>query len=264
MKERLKYLDVVNVIACLAVVLLHHNSIVHYFTPTCSWSQALLVEVLCYFAVPIFWMLSGATLLEYREKYSTITFFKKRVKRVLIPYIIWQLIWFLIVIVKENKTDVNVIGIIDGLLNNKFQSVYWFFPSIIMLYILMPLLSLLHKKKYLILYLIFILLFFSGFFAPILRFLNIYVNNYYYSSIYATIACSLIGYYITHYNLDNKIKLNIHILSLFLLLTRYIMTYYYSYNYGETYTFLFSYDYLTAIIPAVSLFLIILFFKLLS
>ena len=41
------------------------------------WITANIIECICYFAVPIFFMISGATLLNYRKRYTTAVFFKK-------------------------------------------------------------------------------------------------------------------------------------------------------------------------------------------
>ena len=86
------YFDVLNIIACLAVLILHHNGIVWQFSKSWSWRISLLVECAFYWAVPIFLMLSGATLMNYREKYSTQTFFRKRFIRTVIPWLCWSLI----------------------------------------------------------------------------------------------------------------------------------------------------------------------------
>ena len=75
MKKRVLYFDILNIISCIAVVYLHCNGIVHNFTNTLAWKEALVIEVLCYFAVPVFLMLSGANLLNYKNKYDTKTFF---------------------------------------------------------------------------------------------------------------------------------------------------------------------------------------------
>ncbi len=51
------------------------------------WVSANLLETIFYFALPVFFMISGATLLDYRSKYSTKTkgvknnFIKKWLKR---------------------------------------------------------------------------------------------------------------------------------------------------------------------------------------
>ena len=59
-KKRYLYFDLLSVIACLAVIFLHCNGIVHWGPQTPHWSQALAVEVGFYWAVPIFFMCTGA------------------------------------------------------------------------------------------------------------------------------------------------------------------------------------------------------------
>lgn len=79
--SRIVYFDILNIIACLAVCYLHCNGGVHSFSNTRFWKESLVIEVLCYFAVPIFIMLSGATLLKYKERYTTKQYFKKRIEK---------------------------------------------------------------------------------------------------------------------------------------------------------------------------------------
>ena len=76
--EETFYIYILNVLACIAVISMHHNGKVYAFSNTLGWKQALGVEVLAYWAVPVFYMISGATLMNYRERYSTETFLKKR------------------------------------------------------------------------------------------------------------------------------------------------------------------------------------------
>ena len=80
-KERNIAFDVMNVLAIIGVVALHHNGLVHSYCPGADWVQALTVECLFYCSVPVFMMLSGANLLTYRERYDTKTFLKKRCGR---------------------------------------------------------------------------------------------------------------------------------------------------------------------------------------
>lgn len=50
-KGRILYFDVLNIIACMAVIFLHHNGLVHKYSPDMvgAWSQALFVEVVAFF-----------------------------------------------------------------------------------------------------------------------------------------------------------------------------------------------------------------------
>ena len=70
-KSRILYYDILNILACLCVVFIHSNGIVHTYSSSRAWKTALIFEVVGYWAVPIFIMLSGATLFKYRERYTT-------------------------------------------------------------------------------------------------------------------------------------------------------------------------------------------------
>lgn len=60
------YYDLLNVLACFSVVVLHVNNTVHTFSYDRYWISAMFLEATFYAAVPIFLMLSGATLMDYR------------------------------------------------------------------------------------------------------------------------------------------------------------------------------------------------------
>ena len=76
--KRVVCFDALNVLACLSVIAMHCNGAVHVFADTYVWRQSLLVDVLAYWAVPVFIMLSGATLMRYRERYTTKEFLRRR------------------------------------------------------------------------------------------------------------------------------------------------------------------------------------------
>ena len=80
-KERVVYFDLLNIFAIISVIAMHCNGIVHGNPMNKGWGSSLLVDCIFYWAVPIFLMLSGATLMKYREKYDTKTFFKKRFQK---------------------------------------------------------------------------------------------------------------------------------------------------------------------------------------
>ena len=108
------------------------------------------MEVGCYWAVPIFMMLTGATLMNYREKYDTATFFRKRFARTLIPFLAWSTI----VLVWKNSTGQMSKGLdslqsfAEAVLNYEMEAVYWYFPLLFSIYLLMPLFSALAEPKY--------------------------------------------------------------------------------------------------------------------
>lgn len=150
MKKRVAYFDILNIAACLAVISLHHNGVVHSYSDSFTWKTALIVEVVAYWAVPVFLMLSGATLMNYREKYDTATFFRKRLTRAVIPFFAWSaivLLWKLATGQFTFETG-SPQEIINVMLNNKMENVYWYFPFLFSVYLIMPLLSWLTEEKH--------------------------------------------------------------------------------------------------------------------
>lgn len=146
-KERVLYFDVLNILACIAVITLHHNGMVHSFENTLAWKESLVAECGFYWAVPVFLMLSGANLLGYREKYDTATFFKKRVLRTVVPWIAWSVIMLIWKtgtgqLVLESKRQM-----IDLIINCKVESTYWFFQALFACYLAIPVFSLLTGNR---------------------------------------------------------------------------------------------------------------------
>lgn len=180
--NRVVYFDVLNILAIIAVVALHMNGIVHLNPTIRAWNTSLIIECIMYWAVPVFMMISGATLMNYREKYDTKTFFKKRFIKVLVPFIFWAIFMFvwLIATGKLNLSEYN--GIKDWLnafFSNKEQSIYYFMFEILGVYLTMPLISLLTKKEYRkTLWFIVVLYFiFNGLIPNILGMFEIYWNE---------------------------------------------------------------------------------------
>ena len=99
MKERIVYFDVLNVVSCFSVVCLHCNCYIHSFAKDEWWWLRVLIEVVFYFAVPVFFMLSGATLFDYRNRYSLSTFYKKRIQRTFIPFLFWGGVFYVLYII---------------------------------------------------------------------------------------------------------------------------------------------------------------------
>jgi len=140
--QRVIYFDILNILACISVVFIHMNGIVHSYSQARAWKTALIFEVICFWAVPIFIMLSGATLLNYREKYDTKTFFKKRFTKILIPWIIWSLITYII----KNK-NLNILNFVNDFMYCKIESTYWYFPLLLFLYCIIPVLAVFTDKE---------------------------------------------------------------------------------------------------------------------
>lgn len=120
--RREHYLSLARVICAFAVVMIHTNGCFYEFNIDGCWTWANVIESGLGFAVPVFIMVSGATLMDYSKRYSTKEYFKKRVAKTLIPYLVWSVI--------GNVLDVSGIFF-----------VYYFFLNLFGVYLCIPLFS---------------------------------------------------------------------------------------------------------------------------
>ena len=86
-----RYITIATIISAFAVVGLHVNNF-WTFRYSNDWVMTNFVECLFYFAVPVFFMITGVTLIDYKQKYSTKVYFEKRFKKIVIPLITWNVI----------------------------------------------------------------------------------------------------------------------------------------------------------------------------
>lgn len=146
-RNRVPYFDLLNIAACFSVIVLHCNQMVHAWQPGKNWLLALGIEVAFYWAVPVFFMLTGATLLNYRDRYDTRTFLVKRFKRTFIPFIFWSLLFYLLISVGLEGVHLGIRTFCSMALNTEIEGVYWFFIPLFSIYLSMPLISLVAKHE---------------------------------------------------------------------------------------------------------------------
>ncbi len=70
MARRKTYITVLNVFSCLAVLFMHTSGFWN-FRKNVGWIADNAIECVFYFAVPVFVMLSGVTLIDYRDRCTT-------------------------------------------------------------------------------------------------------------------------------------------------------------------------------------------------
>lgn len=150
--KRFVYMDVLNVVAMCAVVLLHVSNSVFEMRQDLTWNISLVYQCLFIFAVPIFFMVSGANLLGYRERYTTATFFKKRALRVLVTLVVWSAVMYLLLCFTSDlfgyePRHFGLVSFVTQLLSGTVINIYWFFYAIIGLYLVTPIFSLIAANK---------------------------------------------------------------------------------------------------------------------
>ena len=246
MEERVQYISLASVMSAIAVVFLHANECVGNFSFARYWFTANILHSIFIFAVPIFFMISGAMLLDFNKKYNLKTYFFKRVSKTLIPYVIWSIIgiFFQFYYLKSIQS-INLMFIINCLLKGCAIDAYWFFIPLFELYILFPLfVYFVDNKKY--------CLFFMGLLLvvnSILNFFNVYIMGYAFFAVF--------GFYIHKYGVSNKIRYLFYLLAIFGFLTNTFCSYYISTVTGHLFRSYIHYTFIPAMFYPLGLFIFI-------
>lgn len=232
------YISILNVLACIGVVILH--TFETGYTSDANFVFEVLIRAIAYCAVPVFFMITGATLIDYRERYDTKTFFKKRLLKVSIPLIIWSIIYFIINFFK-GKFSINDLSfkfVFEYFFLVKTNPIFWFFVVIIGIYLAIPVISLIpqESRRKAFLYIIIITFVFNQFLPDLLYHLNL---NYNYDLKFPLtysgwISFIFIGYYIDKYEIVKKHRVIIYVLGIIGFLTMVVPTIFISYHKNES------------------------------
>lgn len=149
-RARILYFSLLNVAACMGVVLLHTNGTFWEGPASPGWAVSNLIETLTYWPVPIFFMMSGALLIDYRRRMGTAEYLRRRFMRTVVPFLFWSLVamayaWW------DARAhwaafDASKHGMVNALVNTGYVPVYWFFPVLFGLYLCYPVLSAVHDQ----------------------------------------------------------------------------------------------------------------------
>lgn len=141
MKSYLSYLRIL----CNFSVIIVHVSTIHLWKinliPITDWQIVNFTCSLFRFGIPVFFMISGAILLNRTEDLQT--HLKKRAKRILIPFFVWTFFYFLYYNF-QNLQQENIIRLIKeyGLFvyQGAQRTEMWFIYTIISFYLFIPIL----------------------------------------------------------------------------------------------------------------------------
>lgn len=207
------FVDVLNILACIAVVALHVSLNVFAPQPTHLWLKAVAMQGLGIFAVPIFFMISGMNLLGYHEKYSTAVFFKKRVLRTgralvlgsIACYVLFCLFPYAFYGADQFANGLNLVDFIKRFLTNNINDIYWFFYTIIYLYMITPVISWAMKDRHIVKYILF-LCFGISIVLPFLT--HVGVPSRYFGTLFnwPLFANAAVMYYVSGYYIKNHVN----------------------------------------------------------
>jgi len=144
--ENTSWLDNLRVIATISVVLLHVAAA--YLPPnvkinSSQWWTANVYDSLVRFSVPVFVMITGALLLN--KEYPLGIYLKKRVTRILFPFLFWMLIYYIhAIIVSKNSFELSFQGIAkigsSKIITNTTYH-FWYISMIIGIYLFIPIIA---------------------------------------------------------------------------------------------------------------------------
>lgn len=138
MKEKYFWVDVLRVFAIAAVVIVHVSADIVTEWSSVSrngWWAANFYDSLARGAVPIFVMLSGALLLPQVESYRD--FFRKRLQRILIPFVAWT-VFYLLWRKYFYEPHMGVQEAVRRIANGEVHFHLWFLYLITGLYLMVP------------------------------------------------------------------------------------------------------------------------------
>lgn len=139
MSDRNYSIDFIKTAAIIAVVAIHVSTAYLYRATLFSFSfdTILAFNGFARFAVPIFFLSSGLLLgARYKEIPSVSGFYKKRIFRILPPYIFWTLVYYLLF---SSIWKIFTFKFINNLLTGETSYQFYFIPTICVLYLLFPL-----------------------------------------------------------------------------------------------------------------------------
>jgi surface polysaccharide O-acyltransferase-like enzyme len=139
-RNEVLWVDFIRVVATLAVIWLHSaSSLLYYYNEisVVNWWTANVFDSVARMCVPLFFMLTGYLLLDRQESLGD--FFSRRIHKVVVPLIVWTIIYMLWKWRFENGEAPSLYGLEKSI----FTPVYyhlWFLYAIIGIYLYMPIL----------------------------------------------------------------------------------------------------------------------------
>ncbi|WP_222705792.1 acyltransferase [Salidesulfovibrio onnuriiensis] len=95
-RKKIAYLDLLRCMAAVAVVVIHvlgpYREQINNISNG-AWETATTFNTLSRWAVPVFIMITGALMLSDTRKFNIGYFFKRRLRKVLVPFLAWSIFY---------------------------------------------------------------------------------------------------------------------------------------------------------------------------
>ena len=136
-KQRILYLDVIRIIACCMIVLMHSP---HPYPQAGNPNYVVLIYYMTAAGIGLFFMVSGALLLPVEM--PTMEFLRKRIGKVVLPTLFWSFFYLAVQYLWDEKS-LSEIGraIVSIPFSVQGNGVLWFIYTLVGLYLLAPVIS---------------------------------------------------------------------------------------------------------------------------
>lgn len=246
-KQQLFWIDSLRALATVCVIVLHISGGIvnnYGYISDFNWWIGNIADSSVRFSVPIFLMISGALLLT--QNYEIDIFFKKRVRRILLPFVFWCSIYIIIHIAfKVFYEKLDALTTLKNLILVGVSDHFWFVYMIVGISLFVPIIGKWIRnanEKEILYYLI-------------LWFCILFVNESIISWFHLTYFTGFIGYLILGYYLSIKSfnpKLRLNLIALFLIITGIAFSVFGTYYVSNKNGFLFT-DFYSSLSPNVVL-----------
>ena len=208
-------------------------------------------------------MISGATLLDFPERYGLKTYFKKRITKTVIPFFVWSLIalgfrvFFLKDLVLEGITVTTLWNLI---VTTKIIGIYWFFIPLFCIYLCIPLFAVIpkEKKKEIFIYLTCCGLLLNTVIPFVLRvFHSPKAFPFHIDVVSGYLLYILLGYLITHVDFSRRIRYFVYACGFAGLLAHILGTYILSWEAGKIIDTFKGYNNLPCVFYSLAVFLLV-------
>lgn len=142
--DRLFNIDLLKIICCISVIIIHVSA--NYINDIKNYKNEMfyinLLNSITRFAVPCFIMISGYFAISNRKKDNYITFYKKKVKTIIIPMIIFTLIYFVtsILCLASGIYRRSLGSVLIALITGKLEYHMWYLYMMVFIYLITPIL----------------------------------------------------------------------------------------------------------------------------
>ncbi len=255
--SKIQWLDTLRTLATLGVIIIHISSPLvnmEYNKNMSFWWIGNVVDSAVRYAVPLFLMLSGATLLD--KEFQLWDFYKRRFLRVLVPFLFWIIAYstyrWAMLLPKFQPQDLSGIlhWVVNLFLKEGISKHFWYIYMILAIYLFVPFIGISLQKinKSLILFML------LGWIILCFALRSVSLNLYSWSGNYGSkffgfflfTGYLVLGYYLNKFIVSSKkIRIIAAVVFILSIISSAVSTYFFSKNAHKLDLSIYSYSLLT-------------------